>query len=233
MKKYLLAYQINNQIVGVDITSWDVQQLNGNKPFIIVYDNNLIPNNYVDISSIITWDMFGRDVSNDYLVYRDSIKEIVFEKTWENLTDIEKDIAIKYNAIIDSSDAITFLMNSKQLTIDQAQLFLIQSWHKHHGFVVESCVKRWYYVKLIVPMFLSFEDAEDLLNTIEPLVFSLVYMGRQGINYGDKKEGIMDFIESTNLFMGRGLRESGYTLLQGTWNDFIIELKKVLVDGIY
>lgn len=58
-------------------------------------------------------------------------------------------------------------------------------------------------------------------------------MGRQGINYGDKKEGIMDFIESTNSFMGRGLRESGYTLLQGTWDDFIIELKKVLVDGIY
>ena len=36
MKKYLLAYQISGQTVGVDISSWSDVDLNGNKAFKII-----------------------------------------------------------------------------------------------------------------------------------------------------------------------------------------------------
>jgi hypothetical protein len=58
-------------------------------------------------------------------------------------------------------------------------------------------------------------------------------MGRLGINYGDKRDGIMDYIESTNAFAGQGLRENSYTLLQGTWDIFITAMRNVFVEGIY
>lgn len=233
MKKYLLGYQINGQTVGVDLIQWDSDDLNGNMPFKMILSGQTVPNGYVDISSIVNWHQFGSMVANDYLVYKNEIKRLCVEKGWSNLSNGEKDLCIQYYSYDNSTDAVIYLMTTKGMTQQQAQLFLIQSWHKHHGFVVNACIQRWYYVKLIVPMFLSFTDAEDLLNTVEPLVFALSSMGRHGINYGDKKDGIMDYIESTNAFQGQGLRESGYTLLQGTWDDFIQQLKNVLVEGIY
>lgn len=232
MKKYILGYELNGQVIGRDIFTWN-GDLNGNKPFKAIVSGDTIPSGYVDISSITTWHLFGNQVTNDYLCYKNQIKLLVVEKGWSNLTEDEKNIAIQYYSYTNPIDAVIHLMTTKGMTQQQAQMFLIQSWHKHHGFVVNACIQRWYYVKLVVPMFLSFTDAEDLLNTVEPLVFALTSMGRYGINYGDKKEGIMDYIESTNAFQEQGLRESGYTLLQGTWDDFITQLKNVLVEGIY
>lgn len=63
MKK-LLAYKINNQVVGVDISTWTVSDLDGNEPFKFIYNDQIIPNNYVDISSIINWGTFGEIVLN-------------------------------------------------------------------------------------------------------------------------------------------------------------------------
>jgi hypothetical protein len=232
MKKYLLGYQINGQTIGKDIFSWE-GDLNGNKPFKIIVSGETIPNGYADISNISTWHQFGNQVANDYLVYKNAIKELVIETGWSNLTNTEKDLTIQYYAYDNPTDAVIYLMTTKGMTQQQAQGYLLLQWHKHHCGVVNTCKQRWYYVKFTVPQYLSFTYSEDLLNTIEPLIFSLNDMGRQGINYGDKKEGIMDYIESTNSFEGQGLRQSGYTLLQGTWDDFISQIKNVLVDGIY
>lgn len=232
MRKILLGYKLNGQTIGVDIFSWE-GDLNGNPAFKIIISGSTIPTEYADISSINNWHLYGKLIANDYLCYKNAIKNIVIDMGWSNLSNDEKDLAIQYYSYTNPTDVVIHLMTTKGMTQQQAQLYLIQAWHRHHGYVVNSCVERWYYVKLVVPMFLSFTDAEDLLNTVEPLVFTLTSMGRHGVNYGDKKEGIMDYIESTNAFQGQGLKESGYTLLQGTWDDFITQLKNVLVEGIY
>lgn len=233
MKKYLLAYQISGQTIGIDIQTWNTDSLGNNAPFKIIISGQSISTGYVDISSITNWNTFACSIVNDYLVCKNSIKEIVVEKAWSGLTNTEKDIAIKYYAYPDSMSAVIYLMTIKGMTQLQAQGFLLQQWHRHHGNVMNSCKTRWYYVKFTVPMYLNFDDAEDLLNTVEPLVFAYNDMGRLGINYGDKRDGIMDYIESTNAFFGQGLRENGYTLLQGTYDDFIQSMKNVFVEGIY
>lgn len=233
MKRYLLAYQISGQTVGVDLDSWTSAELNGNEPFKMIYSGDTIPSGYTDISSIVYWDKFGHNVANDYFVYKCAIKTIVTEMGWTGLTNTEKDLAIKYYAYPDTTSAVIYLMTTKGMSVEQAQGYILLTWHKHHGNIITSCKQRWFYAKFIVPQYLSFDDAEDLLNTVEPLVFAYHDMGRLGINYADKKDGIMDYIESTNAFAGQGLRENSYTLLQGTWDEFINAMKNVFVWGIY
>jgi len=233
MKRYLLAYQISGQTVGIDITSWSDIDLNGNKPFKMIYSGDSISSGYTDISSIVNWHKFGAFVCNDYFAYKCSVKTLVVEKNWSGLTNAEKDLAIQYYAYTDTTSAVIHLMMTKGMSQAQAQGYLLLAWHKHHGNIISSCKQRWYYVKFIVPQYLNFTDAEDLLNTVEPLVFAYHDMGRLGINYGDKKDGIMDYIESTNAFAGQGLRENSYTLLQGTWEQFILAMKNVFVWGVY
>lgn len=233
MKKYLLAYTINGQTVGVDLPSWNSEDLNGNQPFMLILSGQTIPSSYEDISSIIHWNQFGCIVANDYLVCKNQIKMLVDEIGWTNLSNTEKDLTIKYYAYDNPTDAVIYLMTTKGMTQQQAQGFLLLQWHRHHSGVVNTCKQRWYYVKFTVPQYLNFYDSEDLLGTIESLIFSLIDMGIQGINYGDKKEGVMDYVESTNCFIGQGLKQSGYTLIQGTWDEFILQIKNVLIEGIY
>ena len=231
-KKKILAYQISGQTVGVDLPVWNTPDLNGNQPFKIILSGETIPNNYVDISNILNWHNLGSQIANDYLVYKNAIKELIIENGWSNLTNVEKDIAIQYYAYPDATSAVIYLITVKGMSQQQAQGFILQQWHRHHGNVIISCKQRWYYAKFIVPQYLNFTDAETLFNTIESLAFAYNDMGRLGVEYGDKTNGIMDYIESTNAYVGAGLRESGFTI-SGTWDDFIQAMKNVFVEGIY
>lgn len=231
--KYLLAYQISGQTVGTDIQSWSDADLNGNEPFKIVSSGSTIPNGYVNISGVENWHLFGGNVANDYLTIKNSIKELVAEKGWVSLSNTERDIVIEYYAYESATDAVMHVMITKGYTLNQAQLYLVQQWHRHHGKVVNACKQRWYYAKLIVPMYLQFSDGEDLFGAVESLAFAYNDMGKLGMNYGDKTNGIMDFIESTNAYVDNGLCERGYTVQIGTCDDFVRDLKEVLIDGIY
>jgi hypothetical protein len=230
MKK-LLGYNLNGQIIGVDLQTWNESDLNGNPPFKRIF-TDVIPSGYADISSITNWHLFGDIVVNDYFAYKTAIKDLVMEIGWSNLTNIEKDLAIHYYSYPDSISAVIYLMG-KGYTQQQAQGFILLEWHKHHANLLKSCRQRWYYAKFVVPQYLSFADSEDLMNTVEALIFAYTEMGRLGIEYGDKTDGIMDFIESTNGYLENGLQQKGYTLIAGTYNDLILGIKNVLVEGIY
>jgi len=233
MSKYLLGYKINGKIVVTDLSTWSVELLNGNNAMVVVNDIKDRPANYADISSIINWDYFGLSLLSDYLSLKTVIKEIITSIGWSGLTSVEKDIAIKYYSYDSDYDAVVHLMTTKGYTQEQAQVYLLQQWHRHHGNLINSCKERWYYVKLVVPAFLSFSDCEDLLNIVEMLVFSYNDIGRMGINYGDNKDGLMDYIESTGIFTNNGLREKNYTLLYGNIDMFIFAMKDVLINGEY
>lgn len=232
-KKKILAYQISGQTVGIDLASWNVSDLNGNEPFKIILSGQTIPSGYADITSIQHWDDFGINIANDYLVVKFEIRDIVDIKKWSGLTNTEKDLAIKYYAYTDPTAMVIHLMMTKGWSLAQAQAYILQSWHIHHGHVVETCKQRWFYVKIIVAQYLSFADAEDLFDTCENLVYQYTELGRLGKDYNDNNDGIMDYLMSTHGFTGQGLEENNYTLLKGTWSEFKTELSKVLVCGIY
>jgi len=233
MNKKLLAYQINDQTVGIDLVSWKNDGLNGNDPFLIINSGGTIPNDYIDITSIENWDKFGNGVANDYLVIKFEIRDIANLNGWSGLTNNEKDLAIKYYINPDMSQAVDYLMTVKGMTQNEAVAFLTQKWHIHHGKLLNACKERWYYVKIVAVKYLTFADAEDLFDTARQLIYEYTEMGRLGIDYGDKNNGLMDYLMSTNGYAGQGLEEENYTLQIGTWNDFKNKLKNVLVCGIY
>lgn len=233
MRKLLLAYQINDQTLGIDLDTWDDVNLNGNTPFKLIQSGDTIPSGYTNITSIVNLDSIGIGVANDYLCIKFEIKELVDEIGWTGLTNTEKDLAIQYYAYPDSTSAVIYLMTTKGLSQAEAQGYILTKWHIHHGKVLETCIQRWYYVKFIIPQYLNFADSEDLFDTGQQLIFEYIQMGRLGIDYGDNNDGLMDYLMSTNAFEGQGMEENNYTLLSGTWEEFRTQIKNVLVEGIY
>lgn len=233
MRKKLIAYQIDGQTVGIDLTSWQVDDLNDNPPFNYIMSGTTIPDNYVDISSIENWNNYGFSFANDYSIVKFAIKDIVNFSGWTSLTNDEKDLAIEYYSYPDPTTAVIYLMTTKGMSQQQAQAFLTKSWHKHHLKNIVAYTQRWNYAKYTVLQFLSRNDSEDLFNTVKPLIDLYIEIGIIGRDFGDNNDGIIDYIYSINGFTGQGLEENNYNLLQGTWDDFKSGLYAVLVDGIY
>lgn len=242
----LYAYQISGETyiegdvlsawtktIGVDVMTWTSSEIEGNIPFMVLRSGDTVPDRYVDISTIENWDKYGINHCNDYLVTKNAIKALVDEIGWDNLTDNERDISIKYYAYGDSTAAVIHLMTTKGYTQEQSQGYVLKKWHIHHGNVLKTCYVRWYYVKYIIPQYLNFADSEDLFDTGQQLIFEYIQMGRLGVDYGDNNDGLMDYLMSTNEYIGQGMEENNYTLLKGTWDEFREEIKKVLVEGIY
>lgn len=231
--KHLLAYQISGQTVGIDLDSWNDDDLNGNAAFKIIISGQTVPSGYTDIDSIENWDKFGIQVANDYSVVKFEIKDLVTTIGWTGLTNAEKDLAIKYYAYPDVTSAVIYLMTTKGMSQAQAQGFVLREWHRHHLKNIVAYRQRWNYAKFTVLSFISRADGEDLFNTVKALVDLYIEVGILGWEYSDYQDGIIDYVYSTHGFTGQGLEENGYTLLQGTWTDFKNALNAVLVCGIY
>jgi len=232
-KKHLIAYQISGQTVGIDITKFNNNDLNGNEPFKIILSGDTIPNNYINIDSIENWDKFGLEIANDYSVIQFSIKEIIEIKQWSGLTNVEKDLAIKYYAYSDPVSAVIYLMTTKGMSQAQAQQFVLISWHKHHLRNIIAYTQRWNYAKYVTLVYLNRDDAEDLFNTVKTLIDLYIETGIIGVDYNYTSDGIIDYIYSIHGFTGQGLEENNYNLSQGTWTDFKDALNNVVVCGIY
>jgi len=124
-------------------------------------------------------------------------------------------------------------MTTKGMTQQQAQGFILVSWHKYHAKLLESCQQRLYYLKFIAPQYLSLADCEKLFDNAQSLIYEFTQLGRFGIENGDKKSGLLDYIMSTNVYVGAGMQESGLVLIQGAWDEFRSALYSILVDGNY
>ena len=231
--KKLLAYQISGQTCEIDIKTWFPEDLNGNTPFKIIDIGVDIPTGYIDISSIERWDRYGYNESNDYAVVKFSIKGIVTRLGWTGITNTEKDLAIKYYSYPDATTAVIYLMTESGMTQADASAFVTLEWHKHHLKNVVAYRERWNYAKLTVVSHISRVDAEDLFNTVKPLIDLFIDLAILGIDFGDNESGIYDYVYSLNGFVDNGLEENDYTLLLGTWDDFKLALSGVLVCGNY
>ncbi len=229
----LYAYQISGQTVGIDLISFNNLDLNGNAPFTTIFSGNTTPSGYTNITSIENWNTYGIGITNDYGVARFAIKDLVTEIGWTGLTETEKDIAIEYHGAPTTTDAVIHLMTVHGYTQSAAGDYVISRWHQYYLKFIESCKQRWLYVMLVIPQYLSFGDAEDLFDTIDMLIGYYNNAARVGVNYGNSNDGIMDYVDSTNGFTGQGLMETNYVLLKGTWSDLQLEIKNILVDGIY
>lgn len=127
----LLAYTINGETVGIQVLTWSDADLNGNKPWLSIPDNDPVPPGYVDVTSIENWNGVGR-AFKDYLYCRDRIQELVIAivqpdySNWNGLTLAQKQVACEYvlapyvlrvpAIVTDAQDAINW-----QIVIEQTR----------------------------------------------------------------------------------------------------------------
>jgi hypothetical protein len=102
----LLAYEINGNAVGIDLSSWSIEDLNGNAPFIV---SNSTETGYRDISSVENWDEYGLGLIGSAVTFKDwkclqrEIKTLAdaivvndYDTNWGNLNAAEKLIVCNY-----------------------------------------------------------------------------------------------------------------------------------------
>ncbi len=61
----LLIFNLNNIPLN-QLDYYNNSDLNGNPPYIDIEDNDTIPNDYTDITSIIDWYLYSGNISRDF-----------------------------------------------------------------------------------------------------------------------------------------------------------------------
>jgi hypothetical protein len=93
----------------------------------------------------------------------------------------------------------------------------------------ESYIDSPKFIKTII-YYLPIIDAENFLDDIRELSYKYKIVGHFGIKYGDKTEGLFDFIECYGSYENSGLKN--YTLNSGlTLEDFQNDLLDILYYG--
>lgn len=202
---------------------------------------DVLPNDYLDISTIENWDKFGVGLLGsvfgfkDWKCLRNEIKTLVLEKTsndinanWSELSSNEKIIACEYlpNIVSAINFATTITDPAEQAEI--ANNFANNS--KDARLSRYNAVYNYTMGMIAVKM-----DGIVILKDIATLTVEYI----QGIEYKewDGTEGLIDYVEATagTSFAGAGLPAKNYTLNHPsmTWAQFCNTLSNILKNGAY
>ena len=236
MNYNLFGYNISGQTVGVDISSWNRSQLNGNDAFVIVSGQTL--SGYNNITSIEHMSNLGSNAINTYQTQQKGVRLCGYETGWSAMTDTQKDIIIDWYAYPEgSTEIVTYLVVTKGMTKDEAENYLIDKWHVYWNSFLEDCPERWSNAAKVTVTYLPFSGASQLMDTVNVLVDKYLVAGRLGIGYGDTSDGLMNFIMSSNGYVGNGLEEycisQGFTLKKGDYNTFRLDLQNTIIDPYF
>ena len=236
MNYNLFGYNISGQTVGVDISSWNRNQLNGNDAFVIVSGQTL--NGYDNISSIEHMSNLGSNAINTYQTQQKGVRLCGYETGWSAMTDTQKDIIIDWYAYPEgSTEIVTYLVVTKGMSQDEAESYLIDKWHTYWNSFLEDCPERWSNSAKVTVGYLPFSGASMLMDTVNVLVDKYIVAGRLGIGYGDTSDGLMNFIMSSSGYVGNGMEEycisQGFVLKKGDYNSFKLDLQNTLIDPYF
>jgi len=236
MNYNLFGYNISGQTVGVDISSWNRSQLNGNDAFVIVSGQTL--NGYDNISSIEHMSNLGSNAINTYQTQQKGVRLCGYETGWSAMTDTQKDIIIDWYAYPEgSTEIVTYLVVTKGMSQDEAESYLIDKWHTYWNSFLEDCPERWSNSAKVTVGYLPFSGASMLMDTVNVLVDKYIVAGRLGIGYGDTSDGLMNFIMSSSGYVGNGMEEycisQGFVLKKGDYNSFKLDLQNTLIDPYF
>jgi hypothetical protein len=227
----LAAYVINGQIVGVELKSYLVDELNGNKPYIVA---DVIPEGYVDITSIENWHTYGMNTGKDYRFVRDRIKQVVVDigngdllLGFDSLSLSDKLIAVEHKiGTMEQRMSVVGLDNTVKLGL----LY-------HSRVSVDRQVRAGYAITELYTRLP--DDAEEILDEIMlsggNMFITYMFFGREGTLEGDIKEGIMDYLygrEGTS-FENVGLLQKPFEPIGMTMLELVDKIYDIVIKGNY
>lgn len=201
MGKLLLGYVLDGETIGVDITTWNSADLNGNDAFISIEDTEAIPSNYANISSILNWDNFGIQAGLKISEVKNEIQKIQPENL-ESLTTEESEVFdvlsignnryYKQKENIETTTSLSTLYDELEVDIEEGTfelsvtfLFTINSTNKsfHYNVMIDGTP-----IYNIDPISIEFKDitnkrivtlSKDLVLTTGTHTIRLMY-GTEG-----------------------------------------------------
>jgi hypothetical protein len=184
----------------------------------------------VDIYEKTGWQFEG---VKDYYYIRQKLEAKCNEVRWNNLNNSQKQIICDYNAHKPESDLYAFYM-SQGKTQQEADNFFWDSWESNHIKTVPCCQERFHYAKKIFFRRLTMESASNFCDNEVVNINNFMFNAIKGSDYGDIKDGLLDFIESTNSRQANGMQQvSEMRNPNDTWQSIINDLKDVLINANY
>lgn len=169
--------------------------------------------------------------ADDYYKERNELRLLVDTQGFDNLNTKEKEYAAKYCIADDTTIVMYYVSIGLDLDTAQAKHLVRRSEDINKAAVTcknraESAV-----VKYISIKYMAENDAATFMDAIRSFITDYGLLAHLGIEYGQSREGIMDYIEATNAYENAGL--STYTLRSGmTFENCKTEFKNYLVYGI-
>lgn len=186
------------------------------------------------------------NVSRDYYQFRDYQRSELSPLGWAQLSDKQKDLMIKLDLEDNSIDEATnnankvshLISTGQAANVDEASLFLVNSWASHHVLMVESCKQRAEALKMFIEIgtYLSKQDGQDFFETIQLMYDGFREQAIRG-SQDDSDVALFDYIEGTpgtvNEFIN--LSTKGYTMRNGDIDasNLIIAIMNILRLGQY
>ena len=230
----LYGYDTISGTLGKDVHSFNVDDLNGNKPFQWL---DTIIGGYSDIHTIDLIETYGFNRGYDYKFVRDNIKQIVVnagsgdeEQGFNSLTSDQKIICAKMKigtfnqrvAVLGLNDLITEMITYR---------FETQKSRDQRSIVAEVELRN----RLN-------SNTADILSKAGALFVNYKLYGVDGMMWGDTVPGIADYIDDTPYYQGYlsslgvtgvGLRNSGYVPDGMSISEFCDRLIDILIHGKY
>ncbi len=188
----LYAYNINNQAVGVDLSSWSTDDLLGNKAFTVLADDAVADENYTNISSIENWNNF---CDNDKIKHHEIIK-LSDSIGYENLTTNQKNIVDTFDPYVMIEEHLL----SRNIRANNPELvdYDILGLFKKQTFVKGDLV--------LVEYYLNYDDVNNVHSGLVIREERLYYRvdtrlrKREMSIYWYKSDGTVAFSKNTNKF---------------------------------
>lgn len=178
-------------------------------------DVDIIPNDYIDLTSLHYLDSI-RGKNYDYHFIRRNIIDYVASVGFDNLSESEKLIASKYCAA-DASTLVPYFMVTYGLDYETA----ISKYKVYRSIDIFNAKKALSERSMdpammyIAVKYMDEQNASIFSDNIRNYISDLRETAHLGLNYGQARDGIMDYIEATNGYVGGGLStfsfENGYT----------------------
>ena len=190
----LQAYILNGKVINVDVFNWTLNDLNGNKPWII---SETLQSGYADITSIENWNAIGFDLK-DYNYVRNEINLVLNQIGFNNLTLNEKKIVSQY-FLVGKSDRDTVLPEEEQVNY---WTILIENSQ-------ECRFSRWEAAKKYISYKLEPIDSSDLAKSTSELCndyinYNIITLAKDGIS------GLFDYLKGEGGYATNGYPSKSY-----------------------
>lgn len=164
-------------------------------------------------------------VKDDYYTSRLQLKESFTGILFADLSDENKEIAAKY-CLYDDLTLVSFYMSQG---LAQADAIIKHKVRRAEDITkaAKTCEAR---ADTCVVKYIAIHDASAFMDAIRNFVQDYKSIAHLGTNYGQDRDGLLDYIEATGSYTNAGL--SSYTFEYGTYEDCKNEFKNYLVYGI-